>query len=50
VYGKLWRELNIEIDMVIGTSVGSINGAAFVCGAFEQADILMEDIGYAHSL
>jgi len=41
---KALRELNIEIDMVIGTSVGSINGAAFVCGAFEQAEYLWKTL------
>ncbi|HRR36848.1 MAG TPA: patatin-like phospholipase family protein, partial [Clostridia bacterium] len=41
---KALRELNIEVDMVIGTSVGSINGAAFVCGAFEQAEYLWKTL------
>jgi len=41
---KALRELNIEIDMVIGTSVGSINGAAVVCDAFEQAEHLWKTL------
>jgi len=41
---KALRELNIEIDMVIGTSVGSINGAAVVCDAFDQAEHLWQTL------
>ena len=41
---KALRELNIEIDMVIGTSVGSINGAAVVCDAFDQAEQLWQTL------
>ena len=41
---KALRELNIEIDMVIGTSVGSVNGAAVVCDAFDQAEHLWQTL------
>ena len=41
---KALRELNIEIDMVIGTSVGSVNGAAVVCDAFVQAEHLWKTL------
>lgn len=41
---KALRELNIEMDMVIGTSIGSINGAAVVCDAFSQAEHLWKTL------
>ncbi|MFA5340488.1 MAG: patatin-like phospholipase family protein [Clostridia bacterium] len=41
---KALRELNIEIDMVIGTSIGSVNGAAVACDAFNQAEHLWKTL------
>jgi len=43
----VWKaliELNIEIDMVIGTSIGSINGAIVACGEYEKAEHLWETL------
>lgn len=34
---KALRELGIEIDVVVGTSIGSINGAAFANDEFDKA-------------
>jgi NTE family protein len=41
---KALKELNIEIDMVIGTSIGSINGAIVVCDEFDKAQELWETL------
>ena len=41
---KALRELNIEIDMVIGTSIGSINGAIVACDEYEKAELLWETL------
>lgn len=38
------RELNIDYQIVTGTSIGSINGAMMVCEDFENARILWETI------
>jgi NTE family protein len=46
---KALRELNIEIDMVIGTSVGSVNGSCCCRDAFVQAETFVENSGYAYS-
>lgn len=38
------RELNIDFDIVTGTSIGALNGYFFVTGEFEQALNLWENV------
>lgn len=43
----VWRalkEMGIEIDVVVGTSIGSVNGALFAMGAYETAEKLWTEI------
>ncbi|MBQ3185797.1 MAG: patatin-like phospholipase family protein, partial [Firmicutes bacterium] len=41
---KALKELDIKIDMVFGTSVGSINGALIVQGDLELAERLWQEL------
>lgn len=44
---KALRELEIEISAVVGTSIGSLNGALFVQGDYEEAVKIWENIKYS---
>lgn len=41
---KAIKELNIQIDIVTGTSIGALNGALFVMGKYEEAKELYEHL------
>ncbi|MEG2144627.1 MAG: patatin-like phospholipase family protein, partial [Oscillospiraceae bacterium] len=43
---KAFEELNKSWDMIVGTSIGSLNGAAMVQGDFKSALRLWENIDY----
>lgn len=44
---KALRELDIEIETVLGTSVGAINAAAFAMGNYKQAKKLWKEMDYS---
>ncbi|MCK5811816.1 MAG: patatin-like phospholipase family protein [Clostridiales bacterium] len=44
---KALRELDIEIETVLGTSVGAINAAAFAMGNYKQAKKLWKELDYS---
>jgi NTE family protein len=44
---KALKELNIKIEAVVGTSVGSLNGALFAQGDYEKALDIWENIRYS---
>lgn len=41
---KALRELHIEFDMVVGTSIGSLMGCLYVQNRFKEAQVLWENI------
>lgn len=43
---QAFRELELEFDIITGTSIGSINGALMVQDTFETADALWNNIEY----
>lgn len=43
---KAFKELGIEFDMIVGTSIGSLNGAAMVQGDYDLASGLWDSIEY----
>ena len=43
---KALRELNIDFDIVAGTSVGSLNGALIVQDSYKLAESLWQNIDY----
>ncbi|MBN2851670.1 MAG: patatin-like phospholipase family protein [Clostridia bacterium] len=44
---KALKEMNIEIQTVLGTSVGAINAAAISLGKYEEAKALWEQLDYS---
>lgn len=43
---KAFLELDMQFDMIVGTSIGSLNGAAMVQGDFDRASELWNKIEY----